>query len=264
MGQQQKSLSEKLREFLEEYPLYTEMILCNIQDINKLEVKIIELYCFKCEKETPFSVSKKVQEDETGGIIEYKALCRRCDDVTCHIWVDVNEVLDIITKIGQSDISSAYKARDLNEMLGGDQRLFWKGYECEKMAFGLGAFVYYRRIIENNINKLLEMSRQLLLLRNEDVSNINRAIKGTRMTNKIKVASEAIPGIIKMHGDNPLKIIAGALGQNIHQGSDRDCLAKAKSIRLALEYIVNNISDEIRRREEYIKSVKQIKSNSIK
>ncbi|HUS89684.1 MAG TPA: hypothetical protein VMW91_10085 [Desulfosporosinus sp.] len=265
MSQKRKTLSEILREFLEEYPLYTEMSLNNICNIDRLKVEIIELYCRKCNKEMPFSVSRRtLQDDVSHAIIEYTALCRGCELCSCCIYVDVKDIDEVMYKIGQSSISSTYKARNLDEMLGDEQYLYRKGYECEKMGFGIGAFVYYRRIIENNINNLLEMSKQLLLLRSEDVSDIDKAISGTRMTNKIEVASKAIPGIIKMQGDNPLKIIAVALGQNIHQGSDGDCLAKAKSIRLALEYIVNNISDEIRRREEYIKSIKEIKNNSIK
>ena len=228
-------------------------------------MEIIELYCKKCNKEMPFSVSRRtLKEDFAGAIIEYTALCRGCELCSCDIYVDVNDIDEVMYKIGQTSISSTYKARNLDEMLGDEQNLYRKGYECEKMGFGIGAFVYYRRIIENNINNLLEMSKQLLLLRNEDVSDIDKAISITRMTDKITAASKTIPGIIKMKRDNPLTIITGALGKNIHKGSDRECLDLAKAIRLALEYIVNNISDEIKRKEEYIKSIKKIKNNSIK
>lgn len=44
----------------------------------------------------------------------------------------------------------------LMSMVGPDRELFLKGRRCENQGLGIGAFVYYRRVVENQKNRILD------------------------------------------------------------------------------------------------------------
>jgi|GEM_PF-6223240 len=66
-----------------------------------------------------------------------------------------NEGNGVALKVGEIpelhiDLPSA-----LPGLLGVDYKFFIKGLNCEKQGFGIGAFAYYRRVVENQKGRFI-------------------------------------------------------------------------------------------------------------
>jgi hypothetical protein len=85
--------------------------------------------------------------------------CRNCNDSTKHFAVlrqlrDDNRVL--LHKTGEYPaFGPPIPARAIS-LVGPDRELFLRGRRCENQGLGVGAFAYYRRVVDHQWRRLLE------------------------------------------------------------------------------------------------------------
>ncbi|HWF40125.1 MAG TPA: hypothetical protein VG322_16490 [Candidatus Acidoferrales bacterium] len=140
----------------------------------------------------------------------------------------------------------------LISLIGPDRDLFLKGRRCEVRGLGIGAFSYYRRIVENQKARIVrEMARVAATLGASDtdialfdeVAKIfDEALTETQFTTAVEKIKPAIPSALLLRGHNPLLLLHSALSDGLHDRSDEECLELAREIRLVLGELAERLS----------------------
>jgi hypothetical protein len=132
---------------------------------------------------------------------------------------------------------------------------------CESQGYGIAAFSYYRRVVENSIGKILENLRSILEMQgssSENIEQIDRALKGIVMDERIKIAKDAIPNSLRPNGMNPLAIIYDTLSAGIHRHPEEECLKNSEYIRVALSYLIKTLSRQNEEQRAFIEATKSL------
>jgi len=126
----------------------------------------------------------------------------------------------------------------LISLVGADRDAFLKGRRAEIQGLGVGAFAYYRRVVENQKNRILDEILRVARhvgVKDDALSSLENAKNETQFTKAIDLVGVAIPPSLLINGHNPLTLLHKALSKGLHAQSDDECLALATSIRLVLE-----------------------------
>jgi hypothetical protein len=133
----------------------------------------------------------------------------------------------------------------LLRLFGSDGKTFLKGRQCENQGLGVGAFAYYRRVVENHKNDLfneiirvcetVDAPQELIA----ELGSAKNEVSFTRSMDHIKVA---LPQGLLINGQNPLLALHGALSFGLHNETDEECLKAASAVRLVLSDLVEKMS----------------------
>ena len=85
-----------------------------------------------------------------------KYICAHCQKFARYFFVKVADDKKSIMKVGQYPAWDVSTDPNIERMLGEHADYFKKGLICESQGYGIGAFAYYRRIVEEIIGQLLE------------------------------------------------------------------------------------------------------------
>lgn len=150
----------------------------------------------------------------------------------------------VVQKVGQYPPWDIAPDPQLAKRLGARVDLFKKGLICESQSYGIGAFAYYRRIVEQVIDELLADIASLVPpdAQDEYAAALARAQDSHRAVDKIDHIKDVIPAVLRPGGANPLLILHGALSEGLHSLSDEACLERAAAIRGALVFLVAQVN----------------------
>ncbi|NVD41590.1 hypothetical protein HT585_22230 [Ensifer sp. HO-A22] len=126
-----------------------------------------------------------------------------------------------------------------------DAALFLKGRQCENLGYGIAAFAYYRRVVENHKNELFEEIIKVcetLGTSGELIKELKAAQKEISFSKSMEKIKTALPHGLLIDGHNPLNALHGALSVGLHAESDENCLANAQAVRLVLSELVERIA----------------------
>ncbi len=113
----------------------------------------------------------------------------------------------------------------------------------------MGAFVYYRRVIENQKDRILNEVKKVLVTLNapsNTIDTINSAISEAQFSKAMDIAHPTIPEALFINGHNPLKLVYRALSDAIHNHSDEHCLEQAASIRIILGELSDRLAQSLK------------------
>ena len=271
--------------FLEEYPLYRKFdfelgkdpstIIISIDDFPNVN---LNMYCPNCNEIRTFRfthkyIHKKEEEIkisffktpppptlEENDIVNLNYICAYCEKFHRFFAIKMGKELQTIEKVGQYPTWAKIVEKNLKKILKGYSEYYKKGKTCEFHSYGIGAFVYYRRIVEDIIEKLLESIPDLMS--EEELEEYQVALgevrKTKNATDKIAFVKDLLPPILKPEQFNPLKTIHDALSKGLHGRTDEECLEDAESIRTSLVFLVNAILSRKKEQQEYTESMKEI------
>ena len=174
--------------------------------------------------------------------------CRNCtkNSKTYAIWVEAKEnEPDSAVKYGEMPAFGPPLPARLFKMAGADGELLRKGRRAENQSLGIGAFAYYRLVVENQKDRLLGETRKAAVrlgADEEQLRSIDRARNEKRFSDAIDQVKDAIPDALKVKGHNPLTLLHGALSKGVHGRSDEECLAQAQAVRIVLTELVLKIA----------------------
>lgn len=134
-------------------------------------------------------------------------------------------------------------------MIGPDRDLFLKGRRSELQGLGIGAFGYYRRIVENQKNRLLDEIIKVGKKTNaapELLQELESAKKETQFSRAIECIKHGLPPTILINGHNPLALLHSALSEGIHAKPDEQCLELATSIREVLFALAEKLGEALK------------------
>ena len=141
----------------------------------------------------------------------------------------------------------------LISMVGPDRDLFLKGRQAEFNGLGIGAFAYYRRIVESQKNRLLDEIIRVARRVNaspDAISLLENAKVETQFARAVAAVKDAIPQALLIKGHNPLTLLHAALSRDLHAASDDECLKTANDIRIILSELADRLSQALKDERE--------------
>src|SRR5262249_16626592 len=132
----------------------------------------------------------------------------------------------------------------LIRLFGDDKDLFLKGRRSEIHGLGIGAFVYYRRVVESHKNQIFDAILKVARAINfpqEKIDLLEQAKTETQFTKAIEEVKDAIPESLLINGHNPLTLLYRPLSEHLHGKTDADCLELAEAIRVVLIELAEKI-----------------------
>ena len=179
--------------------------------------------------------------------IEY--LCQNCKEnhksfaiMFINIHED-NSTADFV-KIGEFPFYGPHIPSKLISLIGPDRELFLKGIKCESQKLGIAAFLYYRRVIENQKDRLIDNIANVLTTIKVDndalvlLENAKNEIQFKTSMDKLK---SYWPRELLIHGTNPLVLLHKSLSVGVHGLTDDECLEYAHSIRIVLAELADRL-----------------------
>lgn len=253
-----------IKEFLENAPLYSWRSFKKPR-VNRgsLWIREIDAYCDVCDQMRPFQdlrsrgggAGMSVKALETGtSYFEFTCVsCRKA-----HHQYLVEKVLDAenirLQKYGELPRAKLNRNKDLQKFLKDDLDNYEKGIVCLSHEYGVAAFAYFRRIVENNILRLLDLLQEDAES-SGSASEVLEAIEGLRkespMSERIRIANLALPNHLKPDGLNPLGRLYQVLSDGVHSMSDSECFSKAKVTSECLVFLVGELASRKEQRGRF-------------
>jgi hypothetical protein len=138
-------------------------------------------------------------------------------------------------------------------LIGPDRDMFLQGRRAENQGFGIGAFAYYRRVVENQKGRIIHeiaKASDKLGASEEMMDELARVEKEKQFSKAIDQIKAGIPAALLIDEQNPLTLLHTALSQGIHSDTDNECLEIAQEIRLVLTELAERISQALKEEKE--------------
>ena len=241
-----------------------------------LHIDEIDSYCEICLQNRPFhdlSLSTDRTTKATNALFILPQLktgragfsftCVSCKKSSRVYMVEqiVDDETITIQKYGQLPRGGIPRDKTLQKFLKDDRDNYEKAVLCLSHEYGVAAFAYFRRIVENNINHLLDLLQEDLQSSGGDQKNllaIQSLRDGSPMSEKIKIANLALPGHLQPDGLNPLGKLYQVLSEGVHNLSEEDCLRKAKATSECLTFLVSELASRKEHRARFKNSLGQL------
>ena len=149
----------------------------------------------------------------------------------------------------------------VSALVGPDRELFLQGRRAENQGLGIGAFAYYRRVVENQKNRLLDeiiKVAQRVGAKDAVIAALERAKDEPKFGKAVEQVKDAVPEGLKIDGHNPLTLLHRALSQPLHERSDDECLNLAHDIRVVLTELAERIGQVLQDQAELKQAVARL------
>ncbi len=162
---------------------------------------------------------------------------------------DNQKMIGNVYKFGEYPVYGPPTPARLIKMIGPDREVFLKGRRCENQGLGIGAFVYYRRVVENQKNRILDEIIKVATkigAPQDSLVKLNDAKQETQFSKALASVRDAIPQSLLINGQNPLMLLHSALSDGLHDRTDEDCLEIAQAVRIVLAELSERLSQALK------------------
>lgn len=262
LGTKEKSNGMMFSDFLEKTPpteraFINEIIKTDHDTYNRhLDRPQIQLHCTSkvCNGERFFVSNRpvRISSDNRYYYLEYFCANCRSSYKVFSLMVEVvdNQPSAFCSKLGEFPLYGPPTPSRLIKLIGPDRETFLKGRRCENQGLGIGAFIYYRRVVENQKDRILDeiikvsekMPNSIAV-----VETLNQAKSETQFSKSLK--NVKVPDTLLVNGHNPLTLLHSALSQGLHTQSDEECLEIASSVRIMLIELSDRIDQALKDEE---------------
>jgi len=289
------------KKFLEEYSLYRKFdytidrpYFSNYSHsgtiLSELPKPAINMACPICKSQQTFNMTNNYQEEDdknkTGRSspifqsFQLNYLCSSCKSYVYEFFVefgvtrkkdkDGNEKWSNgwVRKIGQRPEWSIEIDSQVQKFLSEENlELFKKGLICESQSYGIGAYSYYRRIVESIIADLLKEIEDLIPEgeeKKEYLTAVEKTKKENIVANKISLVKDLIPEFLLIDNVNPLAVLYGSVSDGLHNRTDEECLNLAETIRECLSFLITQIYSNKNSKKQFTDRIKTLLKEKIK
>lgn len=147
------------------------------------------------------------------------------------------------------------------EMIGPDRDEFLKGRRAENQGLGIGAYSYYRRVVEKQRGRLIQTiisAAERLHADPQRIQQLREAAAEIQFAKSLELMKGAIPDALLIKGQNPLALLHRALSEGIHAKNDDECLDLAKSIRVVLVELADRLGQALKNQNELDEAVSRL------
>jgi hypothetical protein len=181
--------------------------------------------------------------------------CKHCETSTKLFAVLVRHENDSwqAAKIGEYPPYSPPVPARVQRLVQEDRELFLQGQRSESLGLGIGAYTYYRRVIENHKNRLFDQiiaTARKLGANSPQIERLEKAKSNYQFNKSVEEFKDALPVSLLVNGQNPLTLLHAALSGGVHNRTDDECLELARDIRIVLTELAVRISDVLRETRE--------------
>jgi len=165
------------------------------------------------------------------------------------------------SKLGENPPFGPFTSPRLISLIGGDREIFLQGRRCENQGLGIGAFAYYRRVVENQKSKILDniiKAAEKTRTSPEMIAALRKAKDQTQFKRAVEDVKDAIPESLLVDGHNPLTLLHSALSDGLHARTDEECLDLAQTIRLVLGDLADRISQALKDDRELNEAISRL------
>ena len=244
--------------------------------IQKINTPELELHCshdlckgvrfFRCTKvfsNTGTHLEENILKENTLNYLYVTYQCSNCQKTTkVYSLVAKLDTIEksqgICFKLGEHPPYGQPVPPRLIKLIGPDREIFLKGYKCENQGLGIGAFTYYRRVVENQKNRILaeivKVSEKIGVPQDK-IDTLHQAIKETQFSKALGMAKNVMPESLLINGHSPILLLHHALSRGVHALSDEECLELASTVRLVLGELSERLSDILKDKAELTEAV---------
>jgi hypothetical protein len=166
-----------------------------------------------------------------------------------------------VAKLGEWPPFSFRTPSKVTSLVGPDRELFFKGRRAESEGLGVGAFAYYRRIVEGQKNRLLDEIISVARRTgapDEVISQLEAAKNEIQFNKAVDMVKDAVPQSLRIKGHNPLTLLHGALSRNLHGAPDEECLKVAHDVRVILFELADRLGQALKDERELNESLSRL------
>jgi hypothetical protein len=200
-----------------------------------------------------------VDDDQYYFFVDYK--CTDCQSLHKVFavkaqWEEKTGTAWIYTKIYEEPPFGSPIPKRLSEVIGEENRNhFLKARRAIARGLGIGAYAYYRRIVENTKFDLVDSVLKVAEATNASSTQIDlltQAQSERQFSKAVEMLREvsAIPAVLLIDGHNPLLLLHDLLSDGVHQFSDSECLERARDAEVILCEISNRMQMAVTERKE--------------
>ncbi|HDT0414659.1 TPA: hypothetical protein QIB05_000265 [Klebsiella michiganensis] len=250
--------------FLESTPPGNEVLVENIlvmsQGVTQTDIPQINLHCNseECQGVRFFSAQRRERifaKEYNNIFLTY--ICRNCRKTAKTYSLGLRQEPDSeswwIRKYGEIPAFGPPIPSQAMKLIGGERELFLMGRRSETQGMGIGAFVYYRRVIESQRVRIFsELIRVISKISPSDevISDLEKAKNETQFTKAVELIKHALPQSLNINGCNPLTLLHSALSEGVHAHNDQECLELASSVRVVLFEFADRLSQALKEEAE--------------
>lgn len=268
-------MMERLQQknFLERTPPGKKVIVVDFEEEElRVSSKVckpdIELHCEHCKGQRIFGPGRTADfishnKQPMNLFLEYQ--CRNCRRTLKTFAIsavyDNGGMVWTVFKYGENPSFGPPTPTRAITLIGPDSDLFLKGRRCENQGLGVGAFAYYRRVVESQKNRIFdEIIRvsQHLSIDEGLIADLEAAKKETQFTKAVGTIKHALPQSLLVNGHNPLSLLHSALSEGVHDLTDAECLGLASSVRIVLVELADRLSQAMKDEAELNEAVKKL------
>lgn len=188
--------------------------------------------------------------------------CCNCSETVYQFYLQIsstvtknadNKSVFKIQKVGQFPRHGKSIPKKASKLIGKERSLFFKGSISENQGMGIGAFSYYRRVIDSQKNKIFDEIIKVLKVTSDNehlIQEITKAKNETQFTNAVNQIKTALPDGLKINGHNPLTLLYSALSEGLHSHTDEECLENAQDIKIILFEFSERLDSALKESEE--------------
>lgn len=196
-----------------------------------------------------------------GEVFRLEYTCVGCGDVKVYFIVKIADDLKSVTKVGQFPAWEITGDPAVERLLGGERRHYLRrALVSESQGYGIGAFAYYRRIVEEIIDELLTEIAELI--GPDDRDRFQAALAQAKRTRvaaeKIDLVKDLLPPILRPDGMNPLKTLHETLSEGLHAESDERCLGLAMEVREIIIFLATQVASSRQAAKSFTASMRSL------
>lgn len=196
--------------------------------------------------------------------IEY--LCQNCKRnvksfTLIFIKIQDDKTTADLIKIGEYPFYGPHIPSKLISLIGPDRELFLKGRKCESQKLGIAAFSYYRRVIENQKNRLIDNIISVfknLYIDPKAIQLLEEAKNETQFKTSMVKLKSYLPKELLIDNNNPLVLLHKSLSVGLHNLTDEECLEYAHSVRIVLIELADKLKLLLNDRNELENAIKKL------
>ena len=254
----------EIKKFLENSALYSWKTYSR-PNINRgsLAIRESDSHCEICSQHRPFQdllnrgsgMGLHVEALKTG-TSHFEFTCASCRGAKRLFMIEqfVDEQTIKLQKFGELPRKALPRDPILQKFFADDLAFYEKAVVCLSNEYGIAAFAYFRRIVESNIFRLLDLLQEEASSSGAE-SQVSTALAELRnespMSEKIRVANLALPGHLKPDGLNPLGRLYQILSEGVHSLNEGECLDRARTISECLAFLVSELATRKEHRSRF-------------
>jgi hypothetical protein len=240
------------KEFLEDYPLYRKFAIELPQRIDMIKHRSLNFHCKNCKSIQTYNVLNEPAEIYRTQSLAFKPdgrmaypiyRCEGCTGDFRYFSIYLDPKGKWMMKVGQWPAWDVSGNADIENFLGEHASHYKRGLISESQGYGIGAFAYYRRIVEEIIDGMLDEIADLLT--GDELKEYRAALEVVRKTpnaaDKINLVKDMLPAILRPEGMNPLSALHSVLSEGLHAESDNRCLELAMAIREVMTFLTAQV-----------------------